>query len=121
MVRDSPIFLLRVGDSTILDGKMMTMDLSPHKFEHYTMQHIDPLSTTTDGEGLVTLIEVYFDDFKAMIKNTSHAHLLQISCAILHVVHAIFPPPAVTDHKGFDPVALSKLETVEGVKYWNYH
>ena len=90
------------------------MHLPTHEFEHYMMHHIDPLSTTTDGEGLVTLIEVYFDDFKAMIKNTSHAHLLQISCAILHVVHAIFPPPAVTDHKGFDPVALSKLETGEG-------
>ena len=49
-----------------------------------------------------------------MSNNTSHAHLLQISCAMLHGVHAIFPPPAVTIHNGFDPVALSKLEIEEG-------
>ena len=48
-----------------------------------------------------------------MSNNTSHAHLLQISRAILHGVHAIFPPPAVTGHTGFDPVALSKLDTGE--------
>ena len=44
----------------------------------------------------------------------SHAHLLQISRAMLYGVHAILPPPAVTGHNGFNPVALSKLETVEG-------
>ena len=43
-----------------------------------------------------------------------HAHILQISCAMLYDVHDIFPPPAVTGHNEFDPVALSKLETVEG-------
>ena len=51
----------------------------------------------------------------------SHAHLLQISSAMLYGVHAIFPLHGVTGHNGFDPVALSKLETVEGFKYWNYH
>ena len=44
----------------------------------------------------------------------SHAHILQISRAMLYGVHAIFPPPAATDHNGLDPVVLSKLETVEG-------
>ena len=71
------------------------------------MQHIDPLSTTTDINGLVTLLEVYVDDFIAMRNNTSHAHLLQIYRAMMHVVHAILPPPAATAHNGFDPVAIS--------------
>ena len=48
-----------------------------------------------------------------MSNNTSHAHILQISRAMLYGVHAIFPPPAVTGHTGFDPVALSKLDIGE--------
>ena len=48
-----------------------------------------------------------------MSNNTSHTHLLQISQAILHGVHALFPHPAVTGHTAFDPVTLSKLETGE--------
>ena len=93
--------------------ELRTMDLPPHEFDHYTMQQIGPLSTTTDSEVLVTLLEIYSDVFIAMRNNTSHTHLLQISRAILHGVYAIFPTPAVTGHNGFDQVALSKLDTGE--------
>ena len=93
--------------------KLRTMYLPPHEFEHYMMQHIHPLSTTTYSEGLVTLIEVYVDDFISMRNNTSHAHLLQISITMLHGVYAIFSPPAITGYNRFDPVELSKLETEE--------
>ena len=65
-------------------------------------------------EGLVTLLEVYVDEFVAMSNNTSHAHLLQISHAMLHGIHAIFHPTAVTGRNGFDPVSLSKLDELEG-------
>ena len=92
--------------------KLRTMDLPHHEFDHYMMQQIDPLITTTDREGLVILLEVYADDFISMSNNTSHAHLLQIFCAMLHAIHAIFPPPAVTGHNRFKPVAISKLEKV---------
>ena len=78
------------------------------------MQHIDPISTTNDSEGLLPLLEVYFVYFIATSNNMSHSHLLQISCAIMHGVHALFPPPAVTGHRGFNLVALSKLDTGEG-------
>ena len=90
------------------------MYLPPNEFEHYMVQQIDPLSTTTDSEGLVTILEVYINDLISMSNNMSHAHILQIYRAILYGVHAIFPPPDVTGHNGFDPVALSKLETGEG-------
>ena len=89
--------------------KLRTMDLPPHEFEHHMMKHIDSLSTTTDSDGLVNLLEVYVNDFIVMSKNTSHAHLIQISREILHGIHAIFPPPAVTGHNGFNPVDLYKL------------
>ena len=94
------------------------MDLPPHEFENYTIQQIDPLSTTTDSEGLVILLEVYVDDFITMSNNMSHAHLLQIYRAMLHVVRAIFSPPSVIGHNGFDPVALSKQET--GYVTWEH-
>ena len=99
------------GSETAQDlmGKPRTTDLPPHEFEHYMMKHIDSLSTTTDSDGLVTLLEVYVNDFIAMRNNTSHSHILQISRAMLHGVHAIFPRPPITVHNGFNPVALSKL------------
>ena len=78
--------------------KLRTVDLPPHGFEHYMIQNIDPLRNTTDSEGLVTLLEVYVDDFMSMSNNTSHAHLLQIPRSILHGIHSIFPPPSVTGH-----------------------
>ena len=78
------------------------------------MKQIDPLITTTDSEGLVTLLELYVNDFIAMIKKMSNAHHLQISRAMLHGVHAIFPPPAVTGHNGFGPGALYKQDKGEG-------
>ena len=90
------------------------MYLHPHEFEHYIMQHIDPLSNTPDIEGLFTLQEVYVYDFIDMRNNTSHAHILQIPCAMLHGVHAIFSHPAVINHTGFNPLELSTLETEEG-------
>ena len=105
---ESPPFFCS-GSETARDlmKKLRTLDLPPHKFEDYVMQYIDPLITTTDSEGLITLIEVYVDDFIAMSNNTSHTHILQISCAMLHGLHAIFPTPSVTGYNGFDPVSLS--------------
>ena len=94
--------------------KPRTMDLPPHEFEHYMMQEIDPLITTVDNEGLVNLLEVYAYDFIFMSNNTIHAHLLQVSRTMLHGIHAILPPPEVTGHNGFEPVALYKMEKVEG-------
>ena len=89
--------------------KLRPIDLPPHEFEHYMMQKIDPLTTRVDNKGLVTLLEVYVNDFIAMSNNTSHAHLLQVSRIMIHGIHVIFPPPEVTGHNGFDPVSLSKM------------
>ena len=114
MVRDSHIFRLGLEKAQDLMEKMRKMDLPPHEFEHYMMQQIYPLSTTTYSEVIVSLLEVYVNNLIAMRNYTSHSHLLQISRTMLHGVHDIFPPPAVTGHNGFNPVELSKLETGEG-------
>ena len=34
---------------------------------------------------------------------------------MLHGIHAIFPPPAVTGHNRFEPVAIKKLKDRYGV------
>ena len=109
-----PLFCSGPETSRDLMEKLRTMDMPLHKFEHYMMQRIYPLSTTVYNEGFVTLLEVYVDDFIAMRNNTSNTHLLQVSLTMLHGIHAIFPPTEVTGNNGFDPVALSKLEKVEG-------
>ena len=107
-------FRLGLEKAQDLMEKMRKMDLPPHEFEHYMMQQIYPLITKTGSEGIVTLLEVYVDDFIAMSNNTSHAHLLKIYRTMLHGVHAIFPPPTVTGHNWFNKLALYKLETLEG-------
>ena len=63
----------------------------------------------------VTLVEVYVDDFIGMTNDTRYQHLRQILRAMLHVIHTIFPPPKITGHNGFDPIAKAKLRKGEGI------
>ena len=60
-------------------------------------------------------MEVYVDDFIAMSNDLRRQHILHTSRAMLHGIHAIFPPPAVTGHNGFDPITESKLRKGEGM------
>lgn len=46
------------------------------------------------------------------------ANLRRISRAMLHGIHTIFPPPAVTGHLGGDPISEKKIDSDEG--HWNY-
>ena len=55
--------------------------------------------------GLMTLLEVYVDDFIFMSNDIRHSHLKKLSRAMLHEIHVIFPKPEVTSHNGFEPVA----------------
>ena len=72
---------------------------------------VDSMRPTGD---LATLIEVYVNDFIAMNNDTSHEHLQQLSRAMLHGVHTIFPPPAITGHNGYELIAESKLDKGDG-------
>ena len=62
-----------------------------------------------------TIIEVYVDDFIAGSNVIDRLHLQHVSRAMLHGIHAIFPPPSVTKHCGEDPISKGKLEKGEGV------
>jgi hypothetical protein len=61
------------------------------------------------------LIEVYVDDFIQLAQTTDPQQLEHLSRAILHGIHSVFPPPAVTGHAGEDPVSIKKLKQGDGL------
>ena len=96
----------------LLQGKTQ---LPPHLFEE---RMFDP--NTTYGEHkadpqAITLVEVYVDDYICATNDCSREHLTQVSRAMLHGIHAIFPPPDVTGHNGGDPIAEKKIAKGEGI------
>ena len=85
------------------------MELPPHNFEAIMMERVQLVDTYDTPDEKVTLLEVYVDNFISMINDLCLQHLLHTSRAMLHGIHAIFPPPAVTGHNGFDPIAETKF------------
>ena len=60
------------------------------------------------------MLESYVDDFCAMVQTKDRQALLQVSRSLLHAIHSVYPPPAVTGHTGGDPVSLKKLKAGRG-------
>ena len=89
--------------------KLCTMELLPYNFEAIMMERVplDDMYDTLDKK--VTLSEVYVGDFIAMSNDLHRQHLLHKSKVMLHGIHVIFPPPAVTGHNGFDPFVEANL------------
>ena len=64
----------------------------------------------------MTLLEVFIDDFIACTDNISQQHILQLSRAMLHGIHTVFPPTnSITKHNGGDPISETKLDKLEGL------
>ena len=61
-----------------------------------------------------TIMEVFVDDFMAGTNNLELANLRNISRAMLHGIHTVFPPPEVTGHQGGDPISVKKIENGDG-------
>eukprot|EP00957_Ditylum_brightwellii_P195525 14898316-Ditylum_brightwellii.AAC.1 len=72
-----------------------------------TLQQINPPSPQR-------LLEVFVDKFIAAINDTTTTNVQIMSCAMLHSIHCIFPPPDVTGHGGADPVSEKKLGKGDG-------
>ena len=62
----------------------------------------------------VNLVEVFVDDYIGATNNGSLQHLTNLSRAMLHGIHSIFPPPAHSGHQGGDPISQKKLKQDEG-------
>ncbi|KAL7526037.1 hypothetical protein ACHAWF_001603 [Thalassiosira exigua] len=71
--------------------------------------------STKQGARFLQLLKVHVDDFVQMAQATSEEALSHCSRTILHGIHSVFPPPAITGHAGEDPVSLKKLLAGEGL------
>ena len=83
------------------------------------LQRIARTDVNKHSDGLVTLLKLYFDDFISISNDIRHSHLEKLSRAMLHGIHAIFSPPEVTGHTGFDPVAEKKM--CDGYSIWDFY
>ena len=99
--------------SSILDTK-----LPPHPFEERMLPKNYSDLPLQDLNSMVSLIEVYVDDFIACTDNVSRTQLLKLSRAMLHGIHTVFPPPSITGHTGGDPISEKKLDKLEGL--WDH-
>ncbi len=103
----------------IIERMFRHEDLPPHYFEKIMMRDLAEDKLPSTPSEVITELEVFVDDFIAATNCSDKAHLQQISRAMLHGIHSIFPPPHVSGHNGFDPVSEKKLHEGEGV--WSHH
>ena len=76
----------------------------------------DQTQWNTDQVGtLLSLIEVFVNDFINLAKTKERENLQHLSCKILHAVHNIFPSENITGHAGGDPVSEKKLDQGNGM------
>ena len=93
-------------------------EMTPHAMEKQMMQNNKLHIHTKPTKSATTITEVYVDDFCAGTNNLEYKHLLQLSRAILHGIHSIFPPTAITNHNGGDPISEKKMLAGDGT--WSY-
>jgi len=95
--------------------------IPPHPMEHLTMPDVEVTlpnlqnASGKSGAQFLQLLEVYVDDFIQLVQSSDPAVLLHCSRALLHGIHSVFPPPAITGHNGQDPISLKKLMEGEGL------
>ena len=100
--------------ATLLES---SQELPAHPLEALLMPP-HPASPPLPPATPVTNLEVYVDDFFAATNNPSIANLCHCSRSLLHGIHAIFPPPAISGHPGEDPVSIKKLK--QGDRLWSH-
>ena len=91
------------------------MDQAPLAFGPITLAE-HQMSVWLQQEAI--LLEVFVDDFMGGTNNHQKENLRKISRAMLHGIHTVFPPPAVTGHQGGDPISEKKIDKGEG--HWKY-
>ena len=101
---------------TLLDNNT---SLPPHPYEHYMMgatpSPLPSTASTAPPARSVDIIEVFVDDFIGATNTQMDSHKLHLSRAMLHGIHTIYPPPAITKHSGEDPIANKKLREKDGL------
>ena len=89
--------------------------LPPHKFEEVMLQDLPPEhQTSTVNANPITIMEVFVDDFIGTTNSTDNTQIRQLSRAMLHGIHSVFPPQNLTGHEGGDPISEKKLNQGDG-------
>jgi hypothetical protein len=113
---ESPPFFCSGSETArdVIETLMSNPNLPHHRIENDMLRSI--MTETTDKkDDAVTSFEVFVDDFIGYTNNPSKDHLLQISRAMIHGIHSIFPPPHITKHSGEDPISEGKIAKGEGL------
>ena len=61
------------------------------------------------NEAFLHLLEVYIDDFIALIQTTNNDHIKKLTRSLLNAISDIFPSPATTGSNMGPPISLKKL------------
>ena len=61
------------------------------------------------NEAFLHLLEVYIDDFIALIQTTNEDHIKKLTRSLLNAISDIFPSPATTGSNMGPPISLKKL------------
>lgn len=86
----------------------------------WTMPEELQLPSTSKMMGLqaaqfLQMLEVYVDDYLQFVQSKDFTVLWHCSRAVVHIIHSVFPPSAVSEHIGADPVSLKNLKVGEGL------
>ena len=69
------------------------IDLPYHRFLPKMLEQGDRLHCLAAAAFTINLLEVFVGDFCAMTNNLSRVNLVKFSKALIHGIHAVFPPP----------------------------
>ena len=102
-------------------AKQQPGSLPVHPLENYLLPPALTMAdqNSTKVQEFLHLLKVYINDFIQLAQCTDPTQLLHLSCAILHGIHSVFPPPSVTGSTEEDPIALKKL--LQGDGLWHTH
>jgi hypothetical protein len=89
--------------------------LPTHKFLHYTqlLQDFRDLAADTTDPHFRYLLEVFVDDFIAGVIARAQSHLNHVSLSVMHGIHEVFPPDAVSADD-----AISEKKLIKGDGSW---
>ena len=91
-----------------------------HKFEHYVMgsPELQSLDDTDSAMELRYALEVYVDDFMAIIIPTSRTQVEHVARAIMTAIHDVFPASTIDAD---DPISEKKMKKGEGTMSTKNH
>ena len=108
-----PFFCAATETARDLAEVMVTEELgslAPHPLEHLMLPPAKwpeaTLASTCDK--YLRVMEVYVDDFCTLVQTSDVNILRQVSRSLLHSIHSVFPPPAISGHSGGDPISHKK-------------